>query len=549
MERQGSDMQRFDVIVVGAGFGGMHMLWKLRQLNMSAIVFERGSDVGGTWYWNRYPGARCDVPSMDYSVPWDPEMDQEWNWSERFSTQPEILDYATKLADRHDLRRDIRFNTAVTKVTWEEGRRLWTVETDSGDVVEAPFFVSAAGTLSEPNLPDIPGIDDFKGEVYHTGRWPKEGVELAGRRVAVLGTGSTGIQACTAMAKQAAHLYVLQRTAQFSLPCHTPPLTDEFRNERKARYPESRDLQRASYSGQAIDLPLPYAMKAFDHPRETRYANYETCWNAGWAALVGVYGDVSTNAEVNREVADFVRAKIRGIVNDPATAEKLCPRESAYIGTRRIIIDTGYYQIFNQPNVTLIDIAADPILEITPDGVRTRDHHYPIDVLVIATGYDAVTGPLVAMNITGAGGRTLKEEWNDGPHSYLGLMVAGFPNLFTITGPGSPGVRANVIFSIDQHVNWIADCLVHMAQTGATRIDTTPEAEAEWQAHAMDTLAGGLLLKDAKNWYLGTNIPGKPRAPLVYHGGLGFYGQKLKAITADGYRGFTFAYEKEAAAA
>jgi cyclohexanone monooxygenase len=540
-------MQRFDVAVVGAGFAGMHMLWRLRQLDMSIQVFERGSDVGGTWYWNRYPGARCDVPSMDYSAPWDPETDQEWDWSERYSAQPEILRYANALADRHDLRREIRFGTSVTSATWDEARMLWTIETDAGDAVEARFFISAAGALSEPNLPDIPGITSFEGELYHTGRWPKEGVALTGRRVAVLGTGSTGIQASTAIAKEAGQLYVLQRTAQFSLPCHTPPLTDDVRNERKARYPEHRAWQRDSYAATWMDVGIPFGMVAFDDPREKRFENYETCWNSGTAALVGVYADVATDAEVNREVSDFVRDKIRGIVEDPQTAEKLCPLPDAHIGTRRIIIDTGYYQIFNQPNVTLVDIRSDPIEEITADGVRTRDHFYPIDVLVVATGYDAVTGPLLAMNITGKDGHTLSEAWAEGPRSYLGLMVAGFPNLFAITGPSSPGVLANVIFSIDQHVNWIADCLVHMARIGATEIDTGPEAEAEWQAHAMETLARGLRMKDSNNWYLGTNIPGKPRAPLVYQGGLNGYRARCDAIAADGYRGFTFAREPRSA--
>lgn len=538
-------MRRFDVIVVGAGFAGMHMLWKLRQLGMSALAIEKGGDVGGTWYWNRYPGCRCDVPSLDYSVPWDPEIDQEWNWSERYSAQPEILKYALRLADRNDLRKDIQFNTTVNRVTWDEARKLWVVETDQQEPLEAAYVISAAGALSEPNLPKIPGIGTFKGEIHHTGRWPAGPVTLAGKRVAVLGTGSTGIQASTAIAKEAAHLFVLQRTAQFSLPCLTPPLTEQERSEMKARYPEHREWQRNSYSATSRVLDFPFGPRAFDDPKEKRFENYEKCWQSGSAALSGAYADVSTNAEVATEISDFVRNKIRGIVKDPKVAETLCPLPGSYIGTRRIIIDTGYYQIFNQPNVTLVDIQNDPIVEITEDGVKTRNAFYKIDMLVVATGYDAVTGPLLAMNVTGKHGAKLKDAWADRLPTYLGLTVAGFPNLFTITGPSSPGVLANVIYSIDQHVNWIGDCLDHMRRIGAVEIDTTPEAQEEWRIHAAETYAHALRLSDEKNWYLGTNIPGKPRAVLVYQGGLSLYKSKCDEIAADNYRGFVFDYARK----
>lgn len=541
--------QRIDVIVVGAGFAGMHMLWKLRQMGMSSLVIERGGDVGGTWYWNRYPGARCDVPSLDYSVPWDPEIDQEWDWSERYSAQPEILRYALKLADRHDLRKDIHFETTVTRATWDDPRKVWMVETDRGDAFEATYLVSAAGALSEPIRPDIPGIGDFKGEIYLTGKWPTEPVTLAGKRIAVLGTGSTGIQSSTAAAKEAKQLYVLQRTAQFSLPCATPPLSDEERSARKACYPEHREWQRGSFAGTRIEMPTPFGPLAFDDPEEKRLENYKACWNSGTPALVGVYGDVSSNADVAAEVSDFVRDRIREIVINPETAESLCPLPDRYIGTRRIILDTGYYQIFNQPNVTLVDIRKDPIAQITSNGVKTQNAFYEIDMLIVATGYDAVTGPLLAMNIIGKQGRQLKDAWSDGPHSYLGLMVAGFPNMFTITGPSSPGVLANVIFAIDQHVNWIADCLGHMRRAGATEIDTTAAAQEEWQAHAMETYANALRMKDEHNWYLGTNVPGKPRAVLVYQGGLALYRQICDKIAADNYRGFTFEYNPESLAA
>jgi len=533
-------MAKLDALIVGAGFAGMHMLVKLRELGFSALAIERASDVGGTWYWNRYPGCRCDVPSLDYSVPWDAELDQEWDWTEKFSAQPEILAYAQRLADRHDIRRDVHFETSVTKANWNEARGLWLVETDKGDLFEATFFISGAGALSEPNMPDIPGIETFKGELYHTGLWPHDPVTFAGKRVGVLGTGSTGVQASTAIAKEAAHLTVLQRTAQYSLPCLTPSLTDEVRAERKARYPEHREWQRNSYAASTPSLPTPFAPSAFDDPPEVRFANYERCWGVGTASLVSVYGDVATNPEAAEEVSEFVRNKIRSVVKDPVTAEKLCPLPGAYLGARRIIIDTGYYQIFNQPNVTLADITGDPIEEITEDGVKTRGTFYPLDMLVVATGYDAVTGPLLAMNITGRQGVALKDAWASGPRTYLGLMAAGFPNLFTITGPGSPGVLANVIFSIDQHVNWIGDCMDHMRRHGKRVIDTTNQAEQEWQAHNAKGSAHVLRMNDAKNWYLGTNVPGKPRASLVYHGGLGVYRGICDEIAAQGYRGFVF---------
>jgi cyclohexanone monooxygenase len=540
--------KRFDTIVVGAGFGGMHMLFRLRQMGRSALVIEKGSDVGGTWYWNRYPGARCDVPSLDYSVPWDPQLDQEWTWSEKYSAGPEILTYANHLADRHDFRKDITFETTVTKATWDEGRKLWVVETDRGDVYEARFFVSAAGALSEPNLPGIPGIRAFKGEICHTGRWPREKVELKGKRIAVLGTGSTGVQASTAIAKEAKHLYVLQRTAQYSLPCLTPPLTEADHAEIRARYPEHREFQRNSYAATSgSGIGAPFAPRAFDDPKEVRFANYEKCWATGTAALVGAYPDISTDADVAQEVSDFVRDKIRKTVKDPVVAEKLCPLPGTYVGTRRIIIDTGYYQIFNQDNVTLVDIRHDPIVEITANGVKTQNQFYELDMLVVATGYDAVTGPLLAMNITGKNGETLRESWKNGPHTYLGIMVAGFPNLFTITGPSSPGVLANVIFSIDQHVNWICDCLDHMQDIKAVEVDTTHAAEAEWNAHAFETYRNSLRINDENNWYLGTNVPGKPRAVLVYQGGLGFYKNMCDEIAKDNYRGFVFGYAREKA--
>ncbi|MBV2148111.1 NAD(P)/FAD-dependent oxidoreductase [Sphingobium sp. AS12] len=525
-----------DVIVIGAGFGGINALWKLRGMGFDTLVLERGGEVGGTWYWNRYPGCRCDVPSMEYSVPWDPELDQQWDWTERYSGQSEILEYAKHLADRHDLRRDIIFNRTVTGICRDEGRGLWQVETDAGETYEARYVVTAAGCLSTPNLPDITGIRDFRGEMYHTGEWPHDHVTLAGKEVAVLGTGSTGVQASTAIAGEAGHLFVLQRTAQYSLPSLNRPLREEEKAEMKARYPEHRAWQRNSFAGQQMDPPA--GMKAFDDPKKRRLEVYERAWRAGRQDLIACYADIGVDADVNAEVAEFARAKIRSIVNDPAIAEKLCPTANP-IGTRRIIMDTGYFEIFNQDNVSLVDISEDPIDRFVENGVQLRSGRLiELDMLVIATGYDAVTGPLLAMNITGTGRVRLADVWRDGPRSYLGLMVKDFPNLFTITGPTSPTVHANVIFAIDQHVDWIADCLDYLQRNDIASIEPTDEAQDEWLAHVAEVGSRGLRASDTNNWYLGQNIPGKPRAFMTYAGGLNNYRARCDAVAQDGYRGF-----------
>jgi cation diffusion facilitator CzcD-associated flavoprotein CzcO len=544
----GSMMARqVEVVVVGAGFGGMNMLWKLRGLGLQTVVLERGSDVGGTWYWNRYPGCRCDVPSMEYSVPWDPELDQQWDWTERYSSQPEILKYAQHLADRHDLRRDIVFGTTVTRISRDDHEGTWLVETEGGERYDAQYVITAAGCLSTPNLPDIPGIRSFKGDMHHTGAWPHEPVSFAGKRVGVIGTGSTGVQAATAIAAEAGHLYVFQRTAQYSLPALNRPLTEDEKAAMKARYPEHREWQRSSFAAQQIDPPA--AMRAFDDAKERRLEVYEKAWNAGRQDLVGCYADIGLDPEVNAEVAEFVRQKIRTVVEDPKIADKLCPSANPF-GTRRIIMDTGYFEIYNQDNVSLVDIKEDPIAEVTETGIRTQSGaFYELDVMVIATGYDAVTGPLLHMNISGTGGVKLADVWKDGPRTYLGLMVKGFPNLFTITGPTSPTVHANVIFAIDQHVDWIADCLAYMRRTGVRAIEPTEAAQDEWLVHVAEVGSRGLRAKDTNNWYLGQNIPGKPQAFMTYSGGLNNYRARCDAVAQDGYRGFVLDRAEENAAA
>jgi cyclohexanone monooxygenase len=527
--------QRHEALIIGAGFAGMHMLWKLREMGMAAIVLEQGGDVGGTWYWNRYPGARCDVPSMEYSYAFDAELEQEWEWTERYAGQPEILRYASHVADRLDLRQDIRFDTRVVSIAYDDARALWVVGTEAGDTFEATFCITASGCLSTPNIPPIPGIDRFEGRLVHTSRWPREPMPLGDLRVGVIGTGSTGVQAATAIAAQAEHLYVFQRTAQYSLPAFNAPLDPQQQTAMKARYPDHRSWQRTSIAGQEIDPPV--GARVLDHPADQREQVFEANWNKGRQDILGCYADIWSDAEANAEVSDFVRRKIRGIVEDPVVAERLCPNDHP-IGTRRIIMDTGYYEIFNQPNVTLVDIRATPI-EITETGVHIGAEDYPLDLLVVATGFDAITGPLLAMNIRGRDGVKLEDLWRDGPSTYLGLMIAGFPNLFTITGPGSPSVHANVIFSIEQHVDWIADCLTHMRTTGATTVEAMPDAQRDWSSHVTEVGEQGLRAT-VDSWWRGANIPGKPRTVLAYRGGLGAYRRKCEEIVADGYRGFRF---------
>ncbi|MEU6715110.1 NAD(P)/FAD-dependent oxidoreductase [Nonomuraea sp. NPDC046802] len=523
---------RYDAIVVGAGFAGMYMLHKLRGLGLSVRVFETGDGVGGTWYWNRYPGARCDVESMEYSYSFDDELQQEWEWTERYPSQPEILRYANHVADRFDLRGDIEFETRVTGAGYDETANLWRVATDRGDH-EAKYLITAVGCLSAARIPDFPGVGVFRGPSYHTGRWPHEGVDFAGRRVAVIGTGSSGIQAIPVIAAQAEHVTVFQRTANYSLPAWNRPMEPEYAQWVKANYPEIRTTMRTSVSGV---MSTYNSTSALEVTEEDRRREFETRWAKGGAAFLGSYGDIAVNPDANELTAEFVRAKIREIVTDPRVAELLAPKDHP-IGTKRICIDTDYYATYNRPNVTLVDVRAAPIEEITANGVRTADAEYAADMIVYATGYDAMTGPLLGIDITGKGGLSLRRKWEAGPRTYLGLMTAGFPNMFTITGPGSPSVLSNMIVSIEQHVDWIAGCLDRLRADGVATIDADPAAEDAWVEH-VNEVAGRTLYMRANSWYLGANIPGKPRVFMPYVGGVGAYREKCDQITADGYPGF-----------
>jgi len=522
-----------DAVIVGAGFAGLYMLHRLRGLGLSARVYEAGGGVGGTWYWNRYPGARCDVESMDYSYSFSEELQQEWHWTERYAAQPEILRYANHVANRFDLRRDIQLETRVTSAVFDEAADRWTIETDRGDRVSAQFCIMATGCLSDAQVPEIPGLETFAGRWYHTGRWPHEGVDFTGRRVGIIGTGSSAIQSIPLIAKQAAHLFVFQRTPNFSMPAQNAPLDPEYERRVKGRYADFRREARESRIGFVVDRSGDSALAV---PPEERRNEYERRWSRGGLGFSAAYADLLTDQDANDTAAEFFRAKIRSIVRDPAVAEALCPRDYP-LGTKRLCVDTGYYATFNRDNVTLIDVRRAPIEAITPRGVRTREAEYDVDSIVFATGFDAMTGALLNIDIRGTGGLTLQDKWAAGPRTYLGLAVAGFPNLFTITGPGSPSVLSNMIVSIEQHVDWIADCIAYLRAHERGRIEATAEAEAAWVTH-VDQVGHMTLYPLAKSWYMGANIPGKPRIFMPYIGGVGVYRQKCDEVAARGYEGF-----------
>jgi cyclohexanone monooxygenase len=534
-----------DVVIVGAGFAGMYMLHRLRGLGMSVRVLEGASGVGGTWYWNRYPGARCDVESMQYSYSFSPEIQQEWTWSELFASQPEILRYANFVADRLDLKRDISFDTLVTSAHFDDAAHRWDITTDTGETFSARFCVMATGCLSNARVPDFKGLDSFKGETYHTGQWPHEGVDLSGKRVGVIGTGSSAIQAIPVMAEQAGELVVFQRTPNFSIPSRNGPMTGEYEESWKNGYEEKREKARFMRSGILYHINPKSAIEVEE---EERRREYEARWEAGGTAFMAAFSDLVLDKRSNDTAADFVREKIRAVVKDPATAELLAPKGYP-IGTKRICVDTEYFATYNRPNVKLVDVRAAPITEITPDGVRTADAEYALDVIVFATGFDAMTGALAKIDIRGADGTELRAKWEAGPRTYLGLMSAGFPNLFMITGPGSPSVLSNMIVSIEQHVDWVTDCIAHLQSRQLARIEATREAEDNWVAH-VNELAHRTLYPHANSWYMGANVPGKPRVFMPYIGGVGVYREHCAEVAAKGYEGFRLvarAQETEAA--
>ena len=525
----------FDAVIIGAGFGGMYMLHRLRQKGFTARVFEAGKGVGGTWYWNRYPGARCDVESVQYSYQFSPELEQEWEWSERYATQPEILRYANHVADRFDLRRDMTFETRITKAVFDEAANLWRLETDKGDKVAARFVITAMGCLSSPNTPRIPGLEDFKGPTYHTGNWPHEGVDFSGKTVGVIGTGSSAIQSIPIIAEQARHLTVFQRTANYTVPAHNKPLDPAYVKQVKASYPEMR--KRAKTKPAGIDFTINLA-SAVETPEDERNREFQARWDYGGLGFMASFGDLLLNDDSNKLAADFVRAKVHEVVKDPKTAEALVPKN--IIGCKRLCVDTGYWATFNRTNVTLVDISDEPIERITATGLRAKGQDYAFDCLVLATGFDAMTGALLKVDFRGRGGVTLKEKWNEGPKTYLGLTVVGFPNLFMITGPGSPSVLTNMLPSIEQHVDFIADCLEAVRARGKTVIEPEPQAQEAWVGH-VGQVSNITLRSTCSSWYVGANIPGKPRVFMPYIGGLPAYIEACETVVKNGYEGFALA--------
>lgn len=525
-----------DAVVIGAGFAGLYQLHCLRdRIGLSVQVLEAGDGVGGTWYWNRYPGARCDSESHSYAFYFDEALLQEWEWSERYPGQAEIMRYLNHVADRFDLRRDIRFNARVAGAEYDAASNRWHVRTESGEQFVATYLITAVGCLSAANVPDIPGRENFDGRWFHTGEWPHEGVDFTGKRVGMVGTGSTGIQAAPAIAETAGHLTVFQRTANYSIPARNAKLTEEFKAWAKSHTGEIRALMQASTNGHPF---LLQDRSAHDVSPEEREAIYQAAWDHGGLKFRASFRDLLTDKAANDTAAEFLRAQIGKVVKDPKTAAILANIDHPF-ATKRPPIDTGYFETFNRDNVSLVDLRASPIERITPNGILTKDGvEHPLDIIVFATGFDAMTGPLLRMDITGRDGVTLQDAWREGPKTYLGLQVSGFPNLFTVTGPGSPSVLTNMPVCIEQHVEWITDCIAHLRANGIPCIEPTPEAMEGWVAQVNDAANATLLPQAGHSWYLGANVPGKPRVFMPYAGGMARYRAICADVAARGYDGF-----------
>ena len=534
------DIIELDAMVIGTGFAGLYQLHCLRdRLGMTALAMDTASGVGGTWYWNRYPGARCDSESHSYSYYFSKQLLDEWQWSERYPQQPEIVRYLNFVADKLDLKRDIRFNTRVTTAAWDEASKRWNVTTANGDRYRSQFLITAVGCLSSANVPDIPGRDEFRGNWYHTGQWPHDGVDFRGKRVGQIGTGSTGIQAVPVIAETAGHLTVFQRTANYSVPARNVPLDDKFKTWARENSDDIREILHSTPNGHPFRIA---ERKVFDVSEQERQDIYEKAWETGGLQFRASFFDLLADKSANDTAADFIKNKIRGIVNDPQTAEKLADIDHPY-AAKRPPIDSHYFEAYNRDNVALVDVRADPIECITPTGIRLQSGaEIELDIIVFATGFDAMTGALLNIDITGREGVSLRDAWSEGPKTYLGLQVAGFPNLFTITGPGSPSVLCNMPVAIEQHVEWISDCLAHMRANNLESIETHNEAAEQWVSHVNDAANATLLPMANHSWYLGANIPGKPRVFMPYAGGMARYRAICDDVAAKGYEdeGFVF---------
>ncbi len=526
-------MQDRDVVVVGAGFAGMYMLHRIRQLGLSVTVIERGGGVGGTWYWNRYPGARCDVESMSYSYSFSEELQQEWVWPHRYATQPDILRYANHVAERFDLLRDIIFETTVTKAGYDATEKRWMVQTDAGETIRARYLIMATGCLSVPKVPDLPGLDQFSGRVLHTADWPREGADLSDQTVGVIGTGSSGIQSIPLIAKQARHLTVFQRTANYSIPAWNGPIPAEREAEIKLHYGSLRQKSRSSLAGDYADESI---VSILDLTPEEREVQFEERWQMGGFNYQYAFTDLMVSEEANEIAAEFVRGKIRAIVKDPKTAEILCPKGYPF-GAKRLCVDSGYFETYNRDNVSLVDIMDDPIVEFTDSGLRTTkgDHHF--ETLVLATGFDAMTGALARIDIRGRGRVSLKEQWQNGPQAFLGVAISGFPNMFVITGPGSPSVLANMMLACEQHVEWVAGLIEHAEENHLSEVEADQGAQEDWARNVTESADRTLYVK-ANSWYLGANVPGKARVFMPYVDGFNTYFQTCEDIASKGYPGF-----------
>lgn len=522
-----------DVVVVGAGFAGLRSLHTFREQGLAVAVLEAGSDIGGVWFWNRYPGARCDVESYDYSYSFSPELEQDWRWSERYATQPEILRYINHVADRFDLRKDVHLGQRMHDASWDEQASRWEVATESGERWSARYLVMATGQLSTTKLPELPGQETFQGEIFHTGQWPHEPVDFAGKRVGIIGTGSSGMQMIPLVAQQAGHLTVFQRTANFSVPAANALLSDERDAEVKATYRDRRDRALNSPSGLGF---VPSKQSALDATPEQRREHYEQAWNTMGFGFALAYYDLLRDQKANDTAAEFIREKIGAQIEDPAVREKLLPRGFPF-AAKRPSVDSDYFPTFNRDNVTLADIREHPITDVTPSGLHTTGAFHDLDMIVFATGFDALTGSLLRPTITGSGGQTLKQKWSAGPVTHLGLQVAGFPNMFIIAGPGSPSLLSNVLLSTEQHVDWISQLLEHLRSRDLDVVEATVEAEQAWVAHVNER-AQETLYPSAPSYYNGDEIPGKPRVFMPYVGGVRGYRRILEQVVADGYQGF-----------
>jgi cation diffusion facilitator CzcD-associated flavoprotein CzcO len=532
---RGTSPGTLDALIIGAGLSGMYQLHCLRdRLGLSVQVLEAGDGVGGTWYWNRYPGARCDSESHSYCFYFNKQLLEEWEWSERYPEQPEIMRYMNFVADKLDLKKDIRFNMRVTSARYDAAANLWRVGTESGEQLAAKYLITAVGCLSTANIPKIPGLESFKGEWYHTGQWPHEGVDFTGKRVGQIGTGSTGIQAAPVIAKAAKYLTVFQRTANYSVPARNVPLTAEFKRYFRDHVDEIKDTMRSTPNGHPFRIS---DRKVFETPPEDRERIFEAAWEKGGLQFRGSFEDLMMSKEANDTAAEFLKRKIRDTVKDPRKAAILSDIDHPY-AAKRPPIDTGYFETFNRDNVDLVDLRATPIERITPKGIQTSDREYELDIIVFATGFDAMTGPLLRLNIEGRDGVKLNEVWAAGPKTYLGLQIAGFPNLFTITGPGSPSVLCNMPVTIEQNVEWISDCIGHMQKNGIERIEPAPDAVERWVAHVNEAANATLLPTVKHSWYLGANVPGKPRVFMPYAGGMPRYRAICEDIAAKDYEGF-----------